>query len=145
MPEFDRFDICAAHEAMEVEWNAGGWLHERPTNRRRLQATSVQLARLRYRSPQSGFESLSENGQEIYHELQRRYGLFVDPKDSQGQLTLQDVTVPYLEAQPGSRKVAETAETREYSLSRVRFYCRLLAGEWFVEGFAYEADMKVTA
>lgn len=45
MPYFDRFDICEAHRAIEIQYNVGGWLHERPSNRRRHEATHVQLHR----------------------------------------------------------------------------------------------------
>jgi len=45
MPYFDRFDICEAYAVLEWDWNMGGWLQERPTNRRRMEATSIQLAR----------------------------------------------------------------------------------------------------
>lgn len=76
MPYFDRFDICAAHNLVEVDWHSGGWLHERPSNKRRREATHVQLARLHYKPATSewSFEGLSENAQEIYRELCRRYG-----------------------------------------------------------------------
>ncbi len=73
---FDRFDICEAHLALEQDWNVGGWLNERPSNRRRREATHIQLNRIQFRPsiPFRGFESLSENGQEIYRELEQRYG-----------------------------------------------------------------------
>lgn len=75
---FDRFDIAEAHYALEVDYNKDGWLHERPTNRRRRQATSIQLQRMGF-TPcngvlEHGFEGLSENGQVIYRALERRYG-----------------------------------------------------------------------
>ena len=47
MPYFDRFDICEAYAVLEWDWNMGGWLQERPTNRRRMEATSIQPARPR--------------------------------------------------------------------------------------------------
>lgn len=75
---FDRFDIAEAHYAIETAYNKGGWLHERPTNRRRRQATSIQLQRMgvvmRNGVLEHGFEGLSENGQAIYRALERRYG-----------------------------------------------------------------------
>lgn len=76
MPYFDRFDICEAHYALECDYNLGGWLHERPSNQRRMEATHVQLHRMGFRpSPMfNGFDSLTENGQEIYRELESRYG-----------------------------------------------------------------------
>jgi len=72
---FDRFDICEAYAVMEWDWNSGGWLHERPTNRRRKQATSIQLSRMQFRArPDLSYESLTENGKCIYDNLCQRYG-----------------------------------------------------------------------
>lgn len=42
------FDICQAHAQLESDYNVGGWVHERPSNKRRMEATSCQLARLGY-------------------------------------------------------------------------------------------------
>jgi hypothetical protein len=77
MAYFDRFDICEAHALLESDYNVSGWLHERPSNRRRSEATHVQLHRLQFKpSPLfKGFESLSDNGKEIYSELVTRYNL----------------------------------------------------------------------
>lgn len=73
---FDRFDICEAYAVLEWDWNKNGWLQERPSNQRRCEATSIQLQRLGFKpSPNLSFETLSENGQEIYRSLERRYGL----------------------------------------------------------------------
>lgn len=76
MPYFDRFDICEAHALIEADYNVGGVLWERPSNRRRNMSTAYQLDRMRYRpSPMGGtFEHLTENGREIYRELEGRYG-----------------------------------------------------------------------
>jgi len=72
---FDRFDICEAYCVLEWDWNKDGWLHERPSNRRRMEATSIQLARIQFR-PGMGlsYDSLTENGKEIYSLLCKRYG-----------------------------------------------------------------------
>ena len=77
MPYFDRFDICEAHRAIEIHYNVGGWLHERPSNRRRREATHVQLRRMRFEPASTRldcFDALTENGQAIYRELEARYG-----------------------------------------------------------------------
>ena len=73
---FDRFDICEAYLAMEWAYHVGGWLRERPSNRRRSESTDVQLTRIGFKPGANfrGFDSLSENGQEIYRALQARYG-----------------------------------------------------------------------
>lgn len=76
MPYFNRFDICEAHLCLEWDWNIGGWLRERPSNRRRMMSTDVQLRRMGFRPrPNLSYETLEENGKEIYRELERRYGL----------------------------------------------------------------------
>lgn len=74
---FDRFDICEAHSVLEADYNVGGWLQERPSNRRRMESTGCQLHRMRFSHGMGGgsFRDLSENGKEIYMELVERYGL----------------------------------------------------------------------
>ena len=78
MPTFDRFDICAAHYVLEVDYNLGGWLHERASNRRRREATHVQLQRMGFKPDLSvreyGYKGLTRNGKAIYRELETRYG-----------------------------------------------------------------------
>lgn len=74
--EYNSFDICEAHYLVEVDYNMSGWLQERPSNRRRMEATHVQLARLRFRpSPNLSYETLSENGRAIYDEQVRKLAL----------------------------------------------------------------------
>ena len=71
----DRFDIVEAHYCMEVDYNCRGWLRERPSNQRRMDATHVHLHRMHFRPrPNLTSETLEENGREIYRELERRYG-----------------------------------------------------------------------
>ena len=71
---FDRFDICEAYTVLEWHYNVGGWLHERPSNQRRMEATHVQLHRMRFRPrPNLAFDTLTENGLAIYEDLERRY------------------------------------------------------------------------
>jgi len=76
MAYFDRFDICEAHLAMEWDYNISGVLQERGSNQRRNMSTDFQLHRMKF-SPGimfNGYDSLSENGKEIYHNLGDRYG-----------------------------------------------------------------------
>lgn len=77
---FDRFDICEAYLALEWDYHVGGWLRERPSNQRRRESTDVQLTRMKFKPGMAfrGFESLSENGKEIYRNLQNRYGFEVE-------------------------------------------------------------------
>lgn len=42
------FDICQAHAQLESDYNVGGILRERPSNRRRNASTGVQLSRMGY-------------------------------------------------------------------------------------------------
>lgn len=80
MVYFDRFDIAEAHFLMEVHYNMSGWLQERPSNQRRREATHIQLGRIGFRPAASlEFETLSDNGREIYRDLEARYGFEVTP------------------------------------------------------------------
>lgn len=45
------FDICHAHQQLEGDYNSNGWLHERPSNKRRRESTSCQLLRMKYNDP----------------------------------------------------------------------------------------------
>lgn len=85
MAYFDRFDICGAYLALENDWNRGGWLPERPSNRRRMESTGVQLARMGFSpGPDSccGFEYLqNDNQREIYVSALRRFGLPLSADD----------------------------------------------------------------
>lgn len=80
MASFDRFDICEAYMQLEYDYNVGGWLRERPSNRRRMESTGVQLARLQFRPAMGfdGYESLTDNGKEIYLENMLKYKLPLD-------------------------------------------------------------------
>ena len=73
---FDRFDICEAYYALEIDYNVGGQLLERQSNQRRRESTERQLSRIGFRPAINfnGFKSLSKNGKEIYRELEYRYG-----------------------------------------------------------------------
>ena len=76
MPYFDRFDICEAHLVLEWDYNLGGWLRERPSNQRRREATAIQLIRMQFKpKPDLSYETLTENGKEIYDELVMKYKL----------------------------------------------------------------------
>jgi len=83
MPDFDRFDLCEVHYLIECDYNINGWLPERPSNRRRNEATYVQLYRMGFRpSPLLAYETLTDNGRDIYDLLVRRYAL---PKATRSQ------------------------------------------------------------
>ena len=46
-----RFSICQAYAQLEADYNAGGWLRERPSNQRRRESVGVQLSRIGFSSP----------------------------------------------------------------------------------------------
>lgn len=73
---FDRFDICEAYLLLENDWNVGGVVWERPSNKRRMMSTGFQLHRMGFRPSPFGvtWETLSENGREIYRNLCEEYG-----------------------------------------------------------------------
>lgn len=85
MATFDRLDICGAYLALENDWNHGGWLRERPSNRRRMESIGVQLHRMQYRPAQDSccsFEHLeNDNQREIYCDALQRFGLTLNPAD----------------------------------------------------------------
>lgn len=73
---FDRFDVCEAYFVLEMYYNDGGWLQERPSNQRRNESCGVQLHRISFRpSPMLDYESLSDNGKAIFHDAIERLGL----------------------------------------------------------------------
>lgn len=45
------FDICQAHQQLESDYNRGGIVWERPSNRRRNASTGVQLHRVGFSDP----------------------------------------------------------------------------------------------
>jgi hypothetical protein len=71
---WDKFDICEAYLAIEMDWNEGGMVDGK--------SYSSQLFKMRFRpSPLfRGYESLTENGKEIY--LNKVYDLgFIDQSE----------------------------------------------------------------
>lgn len=81
MPYFDKFDICEAYKAIEDDYNHGGILEERKSNKRRNMSTGFQLNRMQFKPGHSwnGYKSLSENAKEIYKDLCARYGFKFNP------------------------------------------------------------------
>ena len=78
---WDRFDICAAHQALESEWHVGGILRERPANRRRNESTAAQLHRIGFPCWFSFATLENDNQREIYVNAMQSYGL-VPEQDS---------------------------------------------------------------
>jgi hypothetical protein len=70
------FDIAQAHAQLEADYNDGGWLQERPSNRRRMEATACQLQRLGFSpgarwvdilaEPDEGEDSGDDDVRDIY-------------------------------------------------------------------------------
>lgn len=63
----DRVDIIEAHAVLEIDYNIGGILIERPSNMRRNMSTSYQLSRMhvRLRSDLT-FAALSDDAKHVY-------------------------------------------------------------------------------
>jgi len=81
MTGFDRFAICAAHAALEADFNKGGILWERPSNARRRESTGVQLHRIGYKMSIFGsntFSGLDEDSKAIYAERVLDWKLPID-------------------------------------------------------------------
>jgi hypothetical protein len=55
--DWDRLDICPAYQALENDWNVGGWLPERPSCRRRMESVGVQLHRMKFHAGLDGAPS----------------------------------------------------------------------------------------
>lgn len=51
---FDRFQVCFAYQALENDWNVGGWVRERPSNQRRMESIGVQLSRIKFSAGHQG-------------------------------------------------------------------------------------------
>jgi len=82
MTRFDRLDICEAHYLLELEWNSSGWLQERPSNTRRMEATHVQLERIHFKPALNlGWEELSDNARNIYLDAAISFGLIKSSTD----------------------------------------------------------------
>ena len=70
------FDLMEAHYLMEAHFNVSGILQERPSNQRRKMSTGFQLNRMGFHPmPSLSFETLSDNGKQIYMDLVFQYGL----------------------------------------------------------------------
>lgn len=74
---FDRFDICEAYCVLESDYNVGGILPERKSNKRRNMSTGYQLWRMGFKlSPLAGtYNDLSDNGKAIYDQFVKNYNL----------------------------------------------------------------------
>lgn len=81
------FDICQAHSQLESDYSCGGRIRERPSNRRRMEATSCQLSRLGYADthrwvdicdPAESDDSADEAVRDIYLRNVLRWGLPID-------------------------------------------------------------------
>lgn len=77
MATFDRFDICQAYQAVHEDWHTDAMLWERPSSRRKRESIEVQLDRIGFKVGMgwNGWDSLTENGREIYNDLCQRWNL----------------------------------------------------------------------
>ena len=92
MANFDRFDICEAHWLLESDYNIGGIISERKSNIRRNESTGCQLARMQFTPSMSlDFDSLSDNGKEIYLANVLRLKL---PMDEELMIAMEEFWIP---------------------------------------------------
>lgn len=92
MATWDRFDISESYWCLESDYNVDGILQERPSNQRRRESIGVQLHRMQFRpGPGLGYNSLTENGQEIYLDKVLRWKL---PIDEEQKSRLEAMFVP---------------------------------------------------
>lgn len=76
---FDRFDICEAYYCLETDYNVSGVLQERKSNQYRKMSTGYQLHRMDFTPPKNlSFDTLSENGKQIYAEFIVKHNLPLD-------------------------------------------------------------------
>lgn len=70
MPYWDRFDICEAYLAIDMDWNIGGLVDGK--------SYSSQLDKIGFKASPlfNGFKSLSENGKDIYLEKIKKLDLY---------------------------------------------------------------------
>lgn len=85
--EVSVFDVAQAHAQLESDYNHGGWLRERPSNKRRIEATSCQLHRMGFSmgsrwvdicNPDECNNSDDEAVRDIYLMSVLQYGLPMD-------------------------------------------------------------------
>ena len=71
-----RYDIAEAYAVLEWDYNVGGILQERPSNKRRNMSTGFQLHRMGFKAkPDLCYDSLSEEGKLIYNEQVEKLNL----------------------------------------------------------------------
>ena len=102
MADFERFDICLAHQALENDWNQDGFLRYRPTNMRKRESTGVQLMRMGFRAGMGEggtFDALEDNAKEIYVNAIVSYKMtpMVRADDTLGQWILKYFVPEYIQ------------------------------------------------
>jgi hypothetical protein len=67
------FSVCQAHAQLEADYNQDGILLERPSNMRRNESTSCQLARMNFSSGMWWVDILSDGGDPADDEVRDIY------------------------------------------------------------------------
>ena len=82
------FDIAQAHLQLESDYNQGGWLRERPSNRRRNESSSCQLERLAFRPGHRWVDIYTEDAgdgdedvKDIYIQNVLKWSLPISPEE----------------------------------------------------------------
>lgn len=58
------YDICHAHQMLESNYNRGGMLWERPSNKRRNESTGCQLLRMKYHDVRRVVDLFGDDGED---------------------------------------------------------------------------------
>ena len=95
----NRFNICQAYQQLESDYNVGGWLRERPSNKRRRESIGCQLSRMGFSNPHGWIDINADlsgdcDGEEvqfIYLSAVLRLAL---PIDDEMRATMRRVFVP---------------------------------------------------
>ena len=72
---FDRFDVCEAYYAIEMDYNCNGMTWTIPGCARKSESIAYRLGKIQFRTGHcfNGYSSLSENGKSIYRRTVAKY------------------------------------------------------------------------
>lgn len=140
-------DIQEAYLVFEWDYNRGGWLPERPSNRNRMASTAVQVHRMGfYRDIELCYDALSPIAKGIYESLAVRYGFYQSEQTFAIRIDgrRRNRILRMLEAYPGCKEVdpegnPQTIWASFYGECGEPFLCYLL-DKGLVAGFGFELD-----
>lgn len=62
---YDIFSICQAYNQLESDFNKDGWVHERPSNKRRMESIGCQLSRIGFSNPFGWVNIVTDDADEL--------------------------------------------------------------------------------